>query len=859
MRTNRLRHSLIAALLLAGPLSAEPATEAGPDAPAPEWLAPGAEQRVHAPAGFQLAPESAFPGGEPIVEDPVTAIARRSYVRGSLAANSGNPVRAFEEFKKAAETDPESEWLVLRAIDAALNLGNLDYSRTAAEEMLKHDPANTRAMLRMGSIAMTRERYKDAQRWYSDIVALEPANTEALIRLAQIAFEVDRDYEETAELTGRILVASPFNLQAMVWNAQSHALMGNVEQAADLYERLIGYRPSLVMQIADLSRRLLIQERVDDCIRLLERGIAMAPTAGPLRQMWEAIVQQKDGAEGLDAAYEKLARENADNLPVLELQAEYFWRTDKLVEVRALRERMLASDPGYVRALVDLARLDLKEGLLESAERRVELALQIGNDDPETYRLLGQDFLDLGYPERARALLERAVAVNPRDPEGHFLLGGLYEDRKLYDLAEEHLRAAIDNSPATARYLEGLGGFFERRSRLREASELYQQALAADPSNRQVALSLILLNYRLDQTDGIDRLARPFLADTAQDAVDFQMRLGITAQRFGDFERARHALERVVEKVPGLIPARYYLATTLVNLDRPDLAREVLEEGARWPGAKEAGRPEYLSYLADLYSMTGDTEKRIAALEELAELAPGDHFATRSLIGALVEAGRAREAERALREYLPAAERGEPVEAVLTRVEFEMARERTEQALEILTNALAEHPGSPEVRFQLAFASGKAKRSDLAEEHYRALIRLSGPDSEEDRYAALARNNLAYLFAKERRNLEEAETLAREALQLNPDAAFIMDTVGYIRYLRGDFDEARRLMERAARMSPRDPEVHSNLGDLYSAQGLFEQAQRSYDRAHALDPALEGLAEKRQAAASGVPASSSAP
>jgi len=93
----------------------------------------------------------------------------------------------------------------------------------------------------------------------------------------------------------------------------------------------------------------------------------------------------------------------------------------------------------------------------------------------------------------------------------------------------------------------------------------------------------------------------------------------------------------------------------------------------------------------------------------------------------------------------------------------------------------------------LAVAEG---RSGEAEAYFRRALRHE-PDN------ALIQNNLAWALLREGKALEEAETLAREALGREPRLApYIRDTLALLAKRRGDLAGARAELETALAAAP---------------------------------------------------------
>lgn len=97
-------------------------------------------------------------------------------------------------------------------------------------------------------------------------------------------------------------------------------------------------------------------------------------------------------------------------------------------------------------------------------------------------------------------------------------------------------------------------------------------------------------------------------------------------------------------------------------------------------------------------------------------------------------------------------------------------------------------------------------------------------------------NNLAWVYIKQRRNLEKAEALTRKAMQLKPEnRPYYQDTLGVVLLGQGKVEEAVRALEEAVASIPRDrpvflSEAYRHLSEAYRAAG---------DEARARDAALE--------------------
>lgn len=108
-----------------------------------------------------------------------------------------------------------------------------------------------------------------------------------------------------------------------------------------------------------------------------------------------------------------------------------------------------------------------------------------------------------------------------------------------------------------------------------------------------------------------------------------------------------------------------------------------------------------------------------------------------------------------------------------------------------------------------------------------------------------ALNYLAYTLAESGNDLDEAEELALRALDLQPNDGYILDTVGWVYFKKGNFEEAIRYLEAAFKQKPSESVIAEHLGDAYYVFQLKEKAKDMYLRAVALETDAKKLSEIR--------------
>jgi tetratricopeptide (TPR) repeat protein len=163
------------------------------------------------------------------------------------------------------------------------------------------------------------------------------------------------------------------------------------------------------------------------------------------------------------------------------------------------------------------------------------------------------------------------------------------------------------------------------------------------------------------------------------------------------------------------------------------------------------------------------------------------------------------------------------------------------QAVTAFQTALKSDPESDIGLFDLAVALQKAGDVNSAISTYRRILsRNSNLDA--------AANNLASLLADFRYQDSEAlqEALALADRFQTSNAAYYLDTLGWIHYRMGNLPNAIAVLERASRSGQRIPVLHYHLGMAYLAAKQNDRAKEHLLKATEGDPNYVGIDVARQ-------------
>jgi tetratricopeptide (TPR) repeat protein len=245
-------------------------------------------------------------------------------------------------------------------------------------------------------------------------------------------------------------------------------------------------------------------------------------------------------------------------------------------------------------------------------------------------------------------------------------------------------------------------------------------------------------------------------------------------------------------------------------------------------------------FLGTLRREAGDADGAIAAFEQV----PPEH--ERYADARLQMAGiyeRRHDFASALREAEAANRRSPSRQLELYVASLRSKSGDFEGAKASLEAILAQAPDDEEVLYNIGVLYGENGRQDEALARMQQVL-AKNPDH------AGALNYVGYTFAERGEKLDEAERMIRRALEQRPDDGYIVDSLGWVHYVRARqlFEAGRRgparqqlaiaiqTLERAAVLTGGDPVISEHLGDAYLLRADRQGALRHYEKAVELEP-----------------------
>ncbi|MDT3670888.1 MAG: tetratricopeptide repeat protein [Aromatoleum sp.] len=403
-------------------------------------------------------------------------------------------------------------------------------------------------------------------------------------------------------------------------------------------------------------------------------------------------------------------------------------------------------------------------------------------------------------PDKAavKEIIHRLTEPYSDRPEAHFARAqaAIAIDDEMEALAaiETALKLRPDWEPAILFKAQLLA----QRDAPDEAIALLKAHLDRNPESRNTRLTYARALVSARQFDAARDQFRALL-DAARDDRDLMYAVGLLSAQVEDYDAAVPLLERALD-------AGHPEADGIrLNLGQIAERRKDPERALQWYRSVEQGR-HYL-----------DAQVRIASV--------------------LAEQGKLKEA----REYLQRIDADADTRKRLRIAEAQLLRTagHSAEAFALLDEELQRAPDDQDLLYESAMLAEQMGKIDVMESRLRKLIALK-PDH------AHAYNALGYSLADRGERLEEAESLITRALELTPGDPFILDSMGWVRFRRGNPEEALRHLERAYGMRP-DPEIAAHLGEVLWAMKREADAARVWNealRAHPDNSVLKNVMQR---------------
>ena len=559
--------------------------------------------------------------------------------------------------------------------------------------------------------------------------------------------------------------------------------------------------------------------------------------------------------------------------------ADLYFRTGQIREAEATARGLLKTSPNEIDAHRLLGRLYLRQ--LSETQNSVSSSSPNGNTldqaiaefqkivtlDPKSVddrMVLGQLFTVKHQNEKAEEQFKAAQDLDPDSEEVTLNLSRLYAENN--DL--QHAAKVIETVPEgerTPKMEFALGAVYEQMKRPKDAIAAYKRAADIDPDD---ARSMSALAQALLNDNQLDEALKVYKQISSADGDDTSALVHISEilRRQGKYEDALASVKKAVKKDPDSLEAGYNHGLLLDVLGRYEESAQVYEHmvdltthaNGAYTADEKNNRAIFLERLGAVYHEQNKVDEAIATFQKMVDLGgdnalrgyqnqvdvyrdakmfdkaiavsrkavetnPKDRDLKLMLAGELVDQGKDEEGISTAKSMLNNTPQDREVWISLGQIYTRT--HRWKEAEEALGKATALTSKKEDTIYLLFLKGGLAERQkhyEPAEQYFRQALEL-------DPNNAMVLNYLGYMLADKGARLPEALKMIRKAVEMEPMNGAYLDSLGWAYFKLGQYELAEENLRQAVERDQTDPTVHDHLGDLYEKTGRIRLAAAQWE------------------------------
>ena len=500
--------------------------------------------------------------------------------------------------------------------------------------------------------------------------------------------------------------------------------------------------------------------------------------------------------------------------------------------------------------------LVLSDGLIENSRITIDTALKgLLKIDPSlpVFQDGATIFLSRGEFNEAENIAQQGLKRFPGDTLLTLLLAGAYsengQETKAMGLLEDHLK----QHPGQREVIEELVRLYLKDGQREKAADMLSSMPEGDQTTEAVLFRAKVLSSLGRSSEALEILRR--LVEKEPDSYEGWIEIGLLHHRNKNLEDSVKAFEKAAEISPDTPELWFRIALIQIERKLPDNALKALDNISESPdllvqaalrladgqyfkeaettldrAAKSGANPDEVSLFLSVIKQESAKDP-LAGLEPLESIPPSSPLYP----NVLQQKGRiylqAKQYDKAYAVASDGRKRFPDAKELWGLEAYALVKlGKNAEAEKLLKKALERYSGDEDMLFTLGTVQDEAGKKDEAVKTMEAILAINPKN-----YQAL--NYIGYTLAEKNTDLKRALELITSALEQNPDADFIVDSLAWVHYRLGNLEEAWTAINRCISLGGDDPAIWEHYGDIAKAMGKREEAVKGYTEAIARKPA----------------------
>lgn len=645
------------------------------------------------------------------------------------------------------------------------------------------------------------------------------------------AYFAKEDYVHARIEFRNAIQISPKDGPARIMAARTDQKLGEVREAAGLYQSVIDGSPENLEARAGLGNLLLFVGADEQALKVIEPGLAKHPDEVSLLSVRAAARARTRDLSGAVADADHALKLAPLNEIAIGVRAGLYQQSGNTAQAIALVSNGVQHIPSSTDLREVLAQLYLSAGEQDLAEKQLQALIRLRPAELRYRKLLAVFYSRAHKLDDAQRTLEEAVRALPKNDDAKLTLVGFISTQRTRAQGEKTLQAFIAQQPDNYDLRFGLAELRERAGATKEALDTYNEIIRLDgtgPKGLQARDRIAAIDIAQGRDADAHKLIEDVLSKNPRDSDALLVR-GELVLKGRDPSAAIADLRAALRDSPGSVPIERLLARAHIANGEPALAEQALRSAIDVAPTDMNVRLQ----LAQLYAQTGRDDQAIGLLEDSVRRDP-TNVQIREALAIAYLAKRDFQAARGAADDLKTL-RPDSAMAVYFAGLADQGLNKLADAQQELerAHALSPHAIEPLTALaQLEVARGQSAQAI-------ALVQSAVSASEQKDPAPL--NLLGELYVATGDVPHAVEALTR-ATAIAPKWWPAYRNLALAKSAAKDTEGAIAAYDAAIRIAPGETQLVAELGRLYESVGRVDDAIAHYEELYKRNPGQQLVA-----------------
>ena len=437
----------------------------------------------------------------------------------------------------------------------------------------KFSPDGLAAMNNLANIFMNKGDIKKAEGYVSEILTETPANLRAQLTKGKIAL-INKDAVTAVNSLRVYLKEQPDVIGVYALLAKAHLINEEPQLAKEIIQRAVDLNPKNPKAHVLLAKTYLSDKALDEGLKEVDIALELNPKefeALMLKANILAFKKEVDSAEGVLKSVKEFYPENS--VSYNQLGGLYF--VQKKYE-KAISEFEQGYDKTKEKAtfLKQIVKTLLSNKKTGKAVARINKAINQSPDDPVPLELLSQIYIQEKNYDAAKKTINKALSISEDAAILHSRLSQIHQLSGQSDMAENALINGIQKVTDDSGLKFQLATLYEKNGKRNKAVQTYREILESYPDMLSAVNNLAVL---ISDSDTQQALALATRLENSNKPVYLDT-LAWVHYKAKNYEQALSFMTKVIDKAPDVPVFAYHIGEIYKALDNKEKALKYLKQ-----------------------------------------------------------------------------------------------------------------------------------------------------------------------------------------------------------------------------------------------------------------------------------------